>query len=173
MGIDIYILNDENDNNWCVNDAAAQLRESYHGGPYATKILCREAFDAEDCKAEIPAATLRERLTQVTEPATQSFNHMGALVAMLGKIFSSEKPPEGSFGFTLDDEMIKEHANEMRDTTHPMSVEEAIRERYRTVYPDAEPSDVDAAVRRFQTFVEFAENRERETGKPCKIYASY
>lgn len=45
------------------------LREAYHGGPYATKILVREAFDSETCRAEIPAAVMRERLTAITEPA--------------------------------------------------------------------------------------------------------
>ena len=38
------------------------LRESYHGEPYATVQLCREAFASEAASAIIPAATLRKRL---------------------------------------------------------------------------------------------------------------
>ena len=86
MGIDVYL-------NWngkteeekeaqltgfsTVHGHAGYLREAYHGGPYATKVLVPEAFDArsdhtcgtgaeESCEAcrgvHIPAATLRDRL---------------------------------------------------------------------------------------------------------------
>jgi len=174
MGIDIYILDKENDeHDWRVHDCRAYLREAYHGGPYATKILCREAFDADDCAAEIPAAILRERLTHVTEPANCSFDHMGALIATITKIMTSKNPPEGSFGFSLDEETIAEHKGKMADGTHPMSVEEAVRTRYETIYPDCTENDIQEAINNFREFVAFAEAREREIGKPCKIYASY
>jgi len=39
------------------------LREAYHGEPYATRHLVPEAFEG-DCRARIPAATLRERLPE-------------------------------------------------------------------------------------------------------------
>lgn len=46
------------------------LRESYgEGRPYAAEMLCREAFESPDRKAAIPAATLRERLTEASEPS--------------------------------------------------------------------------------------------------------
>ncbi len=35
---------------------------AYHGAPYATRHLCREAFENEDAAAKIPAAVLKERL---------------------------------------------------------------------------------------------------------------
>ena len=38
------------------------LREAYHDGPYVTKYLVAEAFDAPEGEAPIPAHTLRERL---------------------------------------------------------------------------------------------------------------
>ena len=47
------------------------LREAYHGGPYATKVLCPEAFAAEDCKAQIPAKVLKERLPDVIAAAIE------------------------------------------------------------------------------------------------------
>lgn len=59
MGIDIYA-------EWVgqITPEPGQigyLREAYHGGPYATRVLVPEAFEADDGIA-IPAATLRERL---------------------------------------------------------------------------------------------------------------
>lgn len=41
------------------------LREAYHGRPYATRVLVPEAFAANDCEAQIPAAALRGRLPEV------------------------------------------------------------------------------------------------------------
>ena len=35
------------------------LRETYSGGPYATKILCREAFESASREAQIPVAVMR------------------------------------------------------------------------------------------------------------------
>lgn len=40
------------------------LREAYDGGPYATRHLCREAFESGTGEACIPAAVLRERLPE-------------------------------------------------------------------------------------------------------------
>ena len=42
--------------------AVGYLRENYHGGPYVTRYLVREAFEAEEHEVAIPAAVLRERL---------------------------------------------------------------------------------------------------------------
>src|ERR1043165_812599 len=43
------------------------LREAYHGEPYATRFLFREAFESEIGEARIPAATLRYRLPETLE----------------------------------------------------------------------------------------------------------
>ena len=40
------------------------LREAYHGEPYVTKFLCREAFESTNGAAQIPAAVLKERLSK-------------------------------------------------------------------------------------------------------------
>ena len=45
------------------------LREAYHGEPYATRVLVPEAF--ETGRAEIPAATLWERLPDALKAAEQ------------------------------------------------------------------------------------------------------
>ena len=77
MGIDIYLKWDGQDEEEkqaqltgfsTTAGGSGYLREAYHGGPYATHILVREAFESETCEAEIPAAVMRERLTSVTEP---------------------------------------------------------------------------------------------------------
>jgi hypothetical protein len=47
------------------------LREAYHGGPYATKHLCREAFESETNEAKIPAEVLRERLPETLRLAEE------------------------------------------------------------------------------------------------------
>jgi hypothetical protein len=51
------------------NGHVGYLRESYHGEPYATKILVPEAF--ETGRASISAATLTERLPAVLATAEQ------------------------------------------------------------------------------------------------------
>ena len=45
------------------------LREAYHGEPYATEYLVREAFEAAGGKAYIHASLLRERLPHAIELA--------------------------------------------------------------------------------------------------------
>jgi hypothetical protein len=60
-----------------------------------------------------------------------------------------------------------------QDTTSPMTVEEAIRERQRRIYAGDNDEDTDHVVQSFRDFVSLAEQKERETGKPCTIYASY
>jgi hypothetical protein len=135
------------------------LREAYHGGPYATQILCREAFESTECEAQIPAAVLRERLTQVTEPARgvngghELATNVHAILSGLGADISSYIANDGN--------------------TPPQTVEEAIHERYRTVYPGTDHKEVEAVVQSFRDFVALAEQKEMETGEPCTIYASY
>ena len=41
------------------------LREAYHGEPYVTKCLLKEAFESQSDEAKIPAKVLRERLPAV------------------------------------------------------------------------------------------------------------
>lgn len=45
------------------------LREAYHGTPYATQELVKEAFESKTYKAQIPAKILRERLPDVLKIA--------------------------------------------------------------------------------------------------------
>ena len=76
MGIDIYMAWEnqtqaEKKKQFCWFDTTighvGYLREAYHGEPYATKYLVREAFEAENCHASISAAKLKERLPRTLE----------------------------------------------------------------------------------------------------------
>jgi hypothetical protein len=92
------------------------LREAYHGEPYATRHLCREAFESERGAALIPAAVLRERL----------------------------------------DETLK-----------------LAEERERTIYGEKDEKAVAAVLKSFRDFVTLCERKEKETGYPIEIVASY
>ena len=69
MGIDVYMewtgmsKEDEEKQGFEVSDG--YLREAYHGGPYATKVLVPESFDTDcDTGVEYKVSTLRERLPE-------------------------------------------------------------------------------------------------------------
>jgi hypothetical protein len=174
MGIDIYLKWKNMD-----QDAEKQqitgfsitaggqgyLREAYHGGPYATRILCREAFESETCEAQIPAAILRERLTSVTEPARGVED--GDMAAMLiTAIFAQMIDANGN----LPNGAHVEGTHTGDPTTQPMTVEEAVIMRNENLYGGDGTEEV---LQSFRDFVALAERKERETGEPCTIYASY
>jgi hypothetical protein len=92
------------------------LREAYHGQPYATKHLCREAFESDGNRVRIPAAVLRERLPETLRLAD---------------------------------------------------------ERERTVYRETDEAEIGLVLKSFRDFVELCERKERETGEPVLITASY
>src|SRR5437868_11669091 len=81
MGIDIYAKwkgmteveeNAQYGGGFCiVHGRFGYLREAYHGEQYATKFLCREAFESETGQAGIPAAVLRERLPEALKLARE------------------------------------------------------------------------------------------------------
>jgi hypothetical protein len=136
---------------WLIsNGSVGYLRESFSGGPYATKILAREAFESPTEQAEIPAAILRERLTSVTEPA-RGFNFGGGdwvvqtiteALECSGAFVEKPRPPH----------------------TDPQSVEEAIQARYAD-----DPEATAHALKAFRDFVVLAEQKERETGRACTV----
>lgn len=129
-----------------------RLREAFGGGPYATKMLCREAFEAENKRARIPASVLRERLTNVTSPASRH-ERGDAIIEQLVKNLEDD-------GGTCE-----RYVGDAR--TDPMTVEEAIQRRYRDT-----PDVMEHELARFRAFVEFAEAEEARTGEPCLIRVS-
>jgi hypothetical protein len=98
-----------------VHGHVGYLREAYHGAPYATKYLLREAFERPD-RCHIPASVLRERLS-----------HTLALV----------------------------------------------EERARTVYGETDAAAIAEVKQSFVDFVELCEAKERATGEPVLIIASF
>src|SRR5205085_7282162 len=92
------------------------LREAYHGEPYATRFLCREAFEGSDGRTAIPAAVLRERLPETLQLAEQ---------------------------------------------------------REREVYHETDETAIASIQSSFVAFVELCERKEKDTGKPVEIIASY
>lgn len=168
MGIDIYLEWDgqtEEDKQKMLTGFSTTsgdvgyLREAYHGGPYATQILLREAFEAEDCRAQIPACVMRERLTHVTEPARGKLagHDMAAMMMQMFEQMGMKNVGDG----------VK------AALTTPQTVEEAVRARCANLYPDDGDEYADKVVQSFRDFVALAERKEKETGKPCTVYASY
>ena len=73
MGIDIYMnwkdqTNDEKQAQYTgysiESGHVGYLREAYHGEPYATEYLVKEAFESGGGEAYIPSTVLRERLQE-------------------------------------------------------------------------------------------------------------
>lgn len=99
-----------------VHGHVGYLREAYHGEPYATRFLVREAFESSNGKAAIAAAVLRERL-----PETLAI----------------------------------------------------VEERERSVYGTTDEAEIKGVQESFAEFVKLCERKERETGEPMTIVASY
>ena len=173
MGIDIY-LKWENQTEEerrgqitgfsVTHGRAGYLREAYHGGPYATHILVREAFESDDSTAEISAAVMRERLTHVTEPARGVDGGSRVAEAVYNLLRATTS---GTVECGASDQLFSTH------TTDPETVEGCVRLRCARIYPDMNEEEVEEYVQSFRDFVALAEVKERETGKPCTVYASY
>jgi hypothetical protein len=170
MGIDIYLEWDgqeeerkaaqgDKPNLWSTTEGhVGYLREAYHGGPYATKILVREAFESETCKAAIPAAVMRARLTEVSAAADGCDGGHNVAAMIMGMLAAT--------GANVVSTPVQSGA------TQAMSVEDAVRTRCKNVY-NSDDEEIEAVVQSFRDFVELAERKEAEHGKPCVVYASY
>ena len=204
MGIDIYLSWDgqtEEDKQKMFSARRTgqfgYLRESYHGGPYATQVVFRDAFDAEDATAAIPAALMKERMQSVTEPANQQECNKGHLISMvMSRVFASQEGEVGKHNLSEEEaeeaeksgtaaEIIKrklagidmeavvgELQKKVGNVTAPMTGEEAITERLTNSY-GASKSEIDEEIANFYAFIALAEKKELEHGKPCTVYASY
>lgn len=152
------------------------LRESYHGGPYVTHYLVQEAFaNPEKPEAEIPAAVLRKRL-----PAAVYL----ALVREV-KVYGPGKHPkmielgggDETAGKTIAEAVMGALSGSDPNDEATKKIAESVNsdpgklERIKALIAQrGELSDVALA---FVDFVELCERKERETNKPCTIYASY
>jgi len=177
MGIDIYAqwegqTEEEKKVQYTGFDTTAgrvgYLREAYHGGPYVTKFLLKEAFEG-DGEAKIPASVLKERL-----PAT-------VLLAMFRnqKVYGKEKHPE-DLG-KIEDGALTElkkgleniFKNEIVDATHEQIVREFTPATLQTGKDLIEGGMLPEYAKSFVDFVELCEKKEKELDEPCTIIASY
>ena len=117
MGIDIYMnwkdqTEDEKQSQFSgfsiEHGHVGYLREAYHGTPYATQYLVKEAFDSDEGEAYIPSTLLRERLPETlklhirrskdiygedvkeTDPSAKAFTDF---VELAEKLTMEGKPP--------------------------------------------------------------------------------
>lgn len=159
MGIDIYArwsgqTNQEKEAQITGFDATVgglgYLREAYHGGPYATKYLLREAFAAKKHRATIRAKVLRERLP-LTLDIVRYRNR---------KVYGGAKGEE----LPLDESVpaVMQIADTLKQKGwQPVNL------------TDYDPQLEEEIVQSFTDFVELCERKEAETGKPVTIIASY
>lgn len=191
MGIDIYLRWDKMSTAAKRKQVAAgfstnaggvgYLREAYHGGPYATQLFFREAFEAEDHEAEIPAAVMRERLDGVTEPARgcDTGHHVAQMFSKLIKTKNEQNPdsrPDEIVGEIVKKIGVELEANPAvlaQPTTAPMTGREAIYLRCLNLYAEQGKEYADSVVKSFEDFIALAEKQEKKTGKPCTVIASY
>jgi hypothetical protein len=99
-----------------VSGHVGYLREAYHGEPYATKFLLREAFESKPPAARIPAEVLEERLPRTLE---------------------------------------------------------LVEERERTIYEETDEAAIERVKQSYRDFVALCAEKEKETGWPTLIHASY
>lgn len=175
MGIDIFLewpdkeqTQDDAPEIWSQTQGhVGYLRESYKGEPYATKFLVREAFEAKNYRAKIPAAVMRKRLTERTKPfgrlpAEAVAKALEKQVAKTGRI-----APLRSAVLQLEWEELN-----AQPPVPPMSVEEAVCLRFARIGAPADES-LEDILQSFRDFVELAERKEKEMGEPCIVYADF
>lgn len=180
MGIDIYTRwkgqtereREAQVTGWSVvHGHVGYLREAYHGGPYVTRFLVREAFEAKECEAAISAATLRQRLPQAVLLALFRYERLyandnepeklsddpEAIAAKMAEVFG----PGGA--------LEQARTGEEGDFLARQVPAEVIKRCTEAIKKRALP---DFALT-FADFVELCERKERETGEACRIVASY
>lgn len=180
MGIDVYLNwkrmkkadREAQHTGWRVDAGnVGYLREAYHGGPYATRVLLPEGWQDAACEDDdgmfaIPAQTLRERLPAAVLTALyreeviykQGSNPGvviaddgdGDVVSLVRTLITSisDGSEERGMAAHFNDEQIRA-ANELIDSRN---------------LPDVALAFVD--------FVSLAEQKEARTGEPCRVYVS-
>lgn len=141
------------------------LREAYHGGPYVTQFLVREAFEADDAQAKIPAAVMRERLPQAVAMAMAIYRE---------HVVYGEGPRHEVNISKLGDAV----ASALADAASMKGGTEAVdfklnAEQTRAALDLIESRELDPRALAFVDFVILAERKEKETGEHCTVVASY
>jgi hypothetical protein len=157
MGVDAFLFaNSPKD----VKDQEplAYIRESYGHSPYPTRALLREAYESENCVANISAELMRERLTNVTEPFNKPNNAHNFVMRLQGIFQEAGIMTDADAPFSAD-------------TTAPATVDELIVERHRNA--GGADEHIEETREQYYNFVRRAEDYERETGKHPFVYVWY
>jgi hypothetical protein len=142
---------------------AGYLREAYHGGPYVTRYLVAEAFAAADAQATIPAKVLRARLP------TAVLMHL----YREQKLYGGGKDPSRIEAADLERALHAIAADEITDGSHDAFAAALTPESIETGERLIATGMLSKTAKAFVEFVELCERKERETGAPCTILASY
>lgn len=171
MGIDIYAkwknISEKEEKSqytgFSVNSGdVGYLREAYHGGPYVTKFLVQEAF--EQGEAKIPAKLLRERLPSAVLMALYRNKQVYEKGKNIGNLNDLSD---------LGKALTKVFAIETKDDTHESFVRELKPANILQAEMLIENKQLPNFAQAFVDFVVLCENKEKETGEPCEIIASY
>lgn len=142
------------------------LREAYHGSPYITKYLLKEAYEATDGIAKIPASTLKERLPIAVlmsfyrDKKVYKENPDPSFIDL-------EKDPNG-----LSKVLTKVFSLEIKDDTHESFAREVKPEQIGYANALIEKGLLPPTQQSFVDFVALCERKEAETGEPCEIHFS-
>lgn len=183
MGIDVYLhwkKQSKKDakkqiTGWKIDKGdVGYLREAYHGGPYATRVLAPEGWDDKIDQGEygvpIPAATLRERLPAVVLTAIYR-NHIVYEQGHDPSEVHIADDKEAAAGDILT--LVKGTFAKMSDGKEEAAIARApspeqIRAAQELIAKRALPDYALA----FVDFVDLAEKHEKRTGEPCGVYVS-
>jgi hypothetical protein len=176
---------------------AGYLREAYHGSPYVTHVLMPESFDHERIEddeagyhgAEIPAAVLYARLPRAVITALWrdwSVYKNADARALLMEIGIEPDAGQSSYPFRVELGDGEGFAAMMLALMKQIS--EVLYDRQTLPFDELGTEQTDGAVTpewlaravavcgqvgAVLCFIDLCEQRERETGRPCRIYASY
>lgn len=159
------------------------LREAYHGGPYVTRFLVKEAFEDaenhEDGEVPIPASVLRERLPGAVflsvyrdwivygeNPRVGEVDLSDAKIEK-GKELESPEFQEALAKAFGEIKAVKEGGG--GDEIVAAMTEEQVEATKKLI----ESGKLDGVQKAFVDFVELAEQKEKETGEPVRVYASW
>lgn len=184
MGIDVYMhwheqSEEEKDAQFTgfsvVSGNAGYLREAYHGGPYVTHYLVAEAFEDHNHEdgPQISAAVMRSRL-----PVAVSLSLLRAAT-----VYGEDSCPGviniDNEGLDSVMEMVKgalaeaERVGTTAGETESVALEGMPDGLLDAVSSKIVSRDLPDYALSFVDFVELAERKEKELGKPVRVYASY
>lgn len=174
MGIDIYLrwpkqTKDEEKSQITgfsiTSGNVGYLREAYHGGPYVTQFLVREAFESKNAEADIQAKVMRDRLP------------VAVMLAIYREHVVYGEGERSVIDVEDKDKLVNTLMNSLTDALEIKNQNlDEFRfndEQVRAVKELIASRRLDKYALTFVDFVELAERKENETGKPCTVIASY